>query len=77
MSQVTTGVQLGEAEAVRASVSKYYGEVTMVDPPLPIRSCPGSPELQQQQQWPAATSCVQQLLYQITLVAPLFQFNKQ
>jgi hypothetical protein len=27
MTQVTTGVQLGEAEAVRASVSKYYGEV--------------------------------------------------
>jgi hypothetical protein len=27
MAQVTTGVELGEGDAVRASVSKYYGEV--------------------------------------------------
>jgi hypothetical protein len=27
MAQVTTGVQLGEADAVWDSVSKYYGEV--------------------------------------------------
>jgi hypothetical protein len=37
MTQVTTGVQLGEAEAVRASVSKYYGEVIELDRGLLIR----------------------------------------
>ncbi|KAF6263798.1 S-adenosyl-L-methionine-dependent methyltransferase [Scenedesmus sp. NREL 46B-D3] len=39
MSQVTTGVQLGEAEAVRASVSKYYGETLQASSDLKTSAC--------------------------------------
>ncbi|WIA21587.1 hypothetical protein OEZ85_000776 [Tetradesmus obliquus] len=39
MSQVTTGVQLGEADAVRASVSKYYGETLQASSDLKTSAC--------------------------------------